>query len=54
MNNKETLNELVKMITPQIAAGVLPQNVVRKLVNMGASQAMAEKVARIAEIEAAA
>ena len=54
MNNNETLNELVKMITPQIAAGVLVKTIVRKLVAMGAPLAMAEKVARIAEIEAAA
>ena len=42
------------MIIPQIAAGILLKNVVRKLVNMGASQEMAEKVARLAEIELAA
>jgi len=52
MNNETLLNELVAMITPQIAAGVLVKNIVRKLVAMGAPLAMAEKVARIAEIEA--
>lgn len=54
MNNETLLNELVTMITPQIASGVLVKNIVRKLVAMGAPLEMAEKVARIAEIEVTA
>ena len=42
------------MIITQIAAGVLVKNVVSKLVELGAPLEMAEKVARIAEIEVTA
>ena len=54
MNNETLLNELVEMIITQIAAGVLVKNVVSKLVELGAPLEMAEKVARIAEIEVTA
>lgn len=53
MTTQEQLDQLTATLAAEIKAGILPQAIKARLVNNGASEELAEKVARIAELKAA-
>ena len=54
MNNEQHLAQLTETLAAEIKAGILPKTIKARLMNNGASEELATKVARIAELEAAA
>ncbi len=52
MDNAQLLNDLTKTLAAEIAQGVLPATIERRLLNAGIPADMANKIARIAELEA--
>ena len=53
MTTQEQLEQLTDTLAEEIKAGILPQTIKGRLMNNGAPEELAEKVARIAELKAA-
>lgn len=52
MNNQEKINAIIENAKNAILAGVLLKNVIKGFTNNGMSIELAEKICKIAEIEA--
>ena len=52
-NNQDALNELTSTLAAEIKAGILPSTIKVRLINNGAPEELATKLARIAELKAA-
>jgi hypothetical protein len=53
MSNTDQLDQIIKTLADQIAMGILPSTVKANLQNMGATEELANKIARLAELAAA-
>lgn len=53
MTTQEQLAQLTATLAEEIKAGILPKTIKARLMNIGTPEELAEKIARIAELEAA-